>query len=93
MPRDKKPATPETLELLKKAKERADRIRPPKTATDYWGMVQSAEQRIKKLILAANQVEIWDSPTWPLIEGCFERTRNAIDDLLVEHDDEAERQR
>jgi len=80
-------ATPETVELLRKANERADRMKRPMNATDYWGKVQSAEQRIKKLILAANQVEIWDSPTWPMIQGCFERIGNAIDDLLAEHGD------
>jgi len=82
---ERKKATPETLEVLRKAKERADRIRPPMTATDYWGKVQSWESRGNKLLLAAEQVEIWESPTWGMIWGCFDRMRRRIDDLLAEH--------
>lgn len=84
IPAKKQEALEIIQEDLHKAEERAERIRPLMSDVDYWHKVQNVEEQVRKLVLAAREVEIWQSGSWPVIEGCFERIVKEIEELLEE---------
>jgi len=69
------------------ALQEAEKKKPRKeamTPKDYLFQLETATSRVRKFLTAGRQVEIWESPNWPMIEQLLTSLVNTVNKFIEE---------